>query len=143
LLLHVTSLPSPYGIGDLGASAFSWIDRLHDAAQGWWQASPLGPTDYGNSPYQSMSSCAGNALLISPGRFREGYHRSLDLVLHHRRVFLVRFFAACLGSLALLIPWLGQDFFPSIDAGSFKMHLRGPTGMRIENTAFLCDLVEN
>ncbi len=67
LLLHVTSLPSPYGIGDLGSSAFSWIDRLHDAGQAWWQALPLGPTGYGNSPYQSMSSFAGNALLISPG----------------------------------------------------------------------------
>ena len=66
LLLHVTSLPSPYGIGDLGSSAFSWVDRLHDADQGWWQALPLGPTGYGNSPYQSMSSFAGNAVLISP-----------------------------------------------------------------------------
>src|ERR1700679_2961602 len=66
LLLHVTSLPSPYGIGDLGSSAFSWLDRLHDAGQGWWQALPLGPTGYGNSPYQSLSSFAGNALLISP-----------------------------------------------------------------------------
>jgi len=51
LLLHVTSLPSPYGVGDLGASAFSWIDRLHDAGLAWWQALPLGPTGYGNSPY--------------------------------------------------------------------------------------------
>jgi len=67
LLLHVTSLPSPYGIGDLGSSAFSWIDRLHDAGQSWWQSLPLGPTGYGNSPYQPMSSFAGNALLISPG----------------------------------------------------------------------------
>jgi len=67
LLLHVTSLPSPYGVGDLGSSAFSWIDRLHDAGLAWWQALPLGPTGYGNSPYQSMSSFAGNALLISPG----------------------------------------------------------------------------
>jgi multidrug efflux pump subunit AcrB len=75
-------------------------------------------------------------------RFREGYHRLLELCLHHRRAFLVAFFAACLGSLAILIPWLGQDFFPSVDAGSFKLHLRGPTGMRIEDTAFLCDLVE-
>jgi 4-alpha-glucanotransferase len=66
LLLHVTSLPSRYGIGDLGPSAFSWIDRLHDAGQGWWQALPLGPTGYGNSPYQSLSSFAGNGLLISP-----------------------------------------------------------------------------
>src|SRR5712692_1385821 len=67
LLLHVTSLPSPYGIGDLGSSAFSWVDRLHDAGQRWWQSLPLGPTGYGNSPYQSMSSFAGNAMLISPG----------------------------------------------------------------------------
>jgi 4-alpha-glucanotransferase len=68
LLLHVTSLPSPYGIGDLGSSSFSWIDRLHDAGLAWWQALPLGPTGYGNSPYQPMSSFAGNTLLISPER---------------------------------------------------------------------------
>ncbi|HWS96003.1 MAG TPA: 4-alpha-glucanotransferase, partial [Candidatus Methylomirabilis sp.] len=66
ILLHVTSLPSPYGSGDLGPSAFSWVDRLHDTGQGWWQALPLGPTGYGNSPYQSLSSFAGNGLLISP-----------------------------------------------------------------------------
>src|ERR1700691_4761792 len=67
LLLHVTSLPSPYGVGDLGSSAFSWIDRLHDAGQRWWQALPLGPTGYGNSPYQSISSFAGDPLRIRPG----------------------------------------------------------------------------
>ena len=67
LLLHVTSLPSPYGIGDLGSSAVSWVDHLQYAGQRWWQALPLGPTGYGNSPYQSMSSFAGNAMLISPG----------------------------------------------------------------------------
>src|ERR1035438_8951165 len=66
LLLHVTSLPSPYGIGDLGPEAFAWIDRLHDADQRCWQALPLGPTGYGNSPYQPLSSFAGNALIISP-----------------------------------------------------------------------------
>ena len=66
LLLHVTSLPSVYGIGDLGPEAFAWIDRLHDAGQTWWQALPLGPTGYGNSPYQPLSSFAGNALIISP-----------------------------------------------------------------------------
>jgi multidrug efflux pump subunit AcrB len=76
-------------------------------------------------------------------RFRERYHHLLELCLHHRSAFLAVFFAACLGSLALIVPWLGQDFFPSVDAGSFKLHLRGPTGMRIEDTAFLCDLVEN
>jgi 4-alpha-glucanotransferase len=66
VLLHVTSLPSPYGIGDVGPSSLAWIDRLHEAGQTWWQALPLGPTGYGNSPYQSLSSFAGNGLLISP-----------------------------------------------------------------------------
>ena len=66
LLLHVTSLPSPYGIGDLGPSALSWIDRLAQTGQRWWQMLPLGPTGYGNSPYQPISSFAGNEMLISP-----------------------------------------------------------------------------
>jgi 4-alpha-glucanotransferase len=66
LLLHVTSLPSPYGIGDLGPAALTWIDRLALAGQSWWQMLPLGPTGYGNSPYQSLSSFAANELLISP-----------------------------------------------------------------------------
>jgi len=66
LLLHVTSLPGPYGIGDVGPAALSWIDRLAHAGQSWWQSLPLGPTGYGNSPYQSLSSFAGNELLISP-----------------------------------------------------------------------------
>jgi 4-alpha-glucanotransferase len=66
LLLHVTSLPSPYGVGDVGPAASSWIDRLAQAGQSWWQMLPLGPTGYGNSPYQSGSSFAGNELFISP-----------------------------------------------------------------------------
>jgi 4-alpha-glucanotransferase len=66
LLLHVTSLPSPYGVGDVGPTALSWIDRLAQAGQSWWQMLPLGPTGYGNSPYQSVSSFAGNELFISP-----------------------------------------------------------------------------
>jgi 4-alpha-glucanotransferase len=66
ILLHVTSLPSAYGIGDLGPAAFAWVDRLHDAGQGWWQVLPLGPTGAGDSPYQPLSSFAGNELLISP-----------------------------------------------------------------------------
>ena len=66
LLLHVTSLPSPYGIGDVGPAALSWIDRLAQAGQSWWQMLPLGPTGYGNSPFQPVSSFARNELLISP-----------------------------------------------------------------------------
>jgi 4-alpha-glucanotransferase len=66
ILLHFTSLPSPYGIGDLGPAAFQWVDRLRDAGQAWWQVLPLGATGYGNSPYQPLSSFAGNWLLVSP-----------------------------------------------------------------------------
>ena len=75
-------------------------------------------------------------------RFRHSYRGLLEICLHHRRVFLIAFFASSLGSLAILIPWLGRDFFPSVDSGTFKLHMRAPTGMRIEETANLCDLVE-
>jgi len=75
-------------------------------------------------------------------RFRHSYRGLLEICLRHRSAFLIAFFASCLGSLAILIPWLGRDFFPSVDSGSFKLHLRAPTGMRIEETANLCDLVE-
>ena len=66
VLLHVTSLPSPYGIGDVGPAALAWIDRLHEARQSVWQALPVGPAGDGDSPYQPLSSFAGNPLLISP-----------------------------------------------------------------------------
>jgi multidrug efflux pump subunit AcrB len=75
-------------------------------------------------------------------KFHHSYHNLLEVSLQHRGVFLIGFFVCCLGSLAILIPWLGQDFFPSVDSGSFKLHMRAPTGMRIEETANLCDLVE-
>ncbi|MCU1338132.1 MAG: 4-alpha-glucanotransferase [Bryobacterales bacterium] len=79
VLLHVTSLPSRYGIGDLGPAAFRWIDRLSDSGQSWWQALPLGPTGYANSPYQALSSFAGNWLLISPDALIEdGLLRATD-----------------------------------------------------------------
>jgi multidrug efflux pump subunit AcrB len=74
--------------------------------------------------------------------FRKSYRGVLEFCLHHRGAFLITFFAASLGSLAILIPWLGRDFFPSVDSGTFKLHMRAPTGMRIEETANLCDLVE-
>jgi 4-alpha-glucanotransferase len=80
VLLHVTSLPSPYGIGDVGPAARAWIDRLHEAGQTWWQALPLGPTGFANSPYQSLSSFAGNWLLISPDDLiADGLLRASDI----------------------------------------------------------------
>src|SRR3954451_4253437 len=66
LLLHPTSLPSRFGIGDLGPASRTFLDVLCETGQRWWQMLPLGPTGYGNSPYQSYSSYAGNPLLISP-----------------------------------------------------------------------------
>ena len=75
-------------------------------------------------------------------KFRIGYRRLLQGCIKHRRVFALCFLAACVGSFALL-PWVGQDFFPSVDAGQFKLHIRAPTGTRIEETAALCDRVEN
>jgi multidrug efflux pump subunit AcrB len=75
-------------------------------------------------------------------RLRDRYHNLLQSCLQHRRIFLIGFLALCVASLIVLIPWLGQDFFPSVDSGQFKLHMRAPTGTRIEETARLCDLVE-
>jgi 4-alpha-glucanotransferase len=64
ILLHVTSLPGPHGVGDLGPAAYRWIDQLARAKQQWWQILPLGPTGYADSPYQCFSAFAGNPNLI-------------------------------------------------------------------------------
>jgi len=66
VLMHVTSLPGPYGIGDLGPGAHAWIDALAGAGQRWWQVLPLGPPGAGDSPYQCFSAFAGSPDLISP-----------------------------------------------------------------------------
>jgi 4-alpha-glucanotransferase len=71
VLLHPTSLPGGVGIGDLGPSCFEFIDLLASAKQRLWQVLPLGPTGYGDSPYQCFSAFAGNTLLISPERLIE------------------------------------------------------------------------
>jgi len=68
ILLHPTSLPSRYGIGDLGDEAFRWVDFLASANQKLWQILPLGPTGFGDSPYQCFSAFAGNPFLISPDK---------------------------------------------------------------------------
>jgi CzcA family heavy metal efflux pump len=75
-------------------------------------------------------------------KFRERYHGFLEICIHHRVLFTFCFLGCCLLSLAL-IPLLGQDFFPSVDSGEFKLHLRAPTGTRIEETAALCDRVDD
>lgn len=71
ILLHPTSLPSPYGIGDLGEDAYEFVDFLEKAGQHLWQMLPLNPTGYGDSPYQSFSAFAGQPLLICPAHLKE------------------------------------------------------------------------
>src|SRR5512140_1780207 len=80
ILLHPTSLPGRYGIGDLGDEARRFADFLRDAGQTIWQVLPINPTGYGDSPYQSFSAFAGNPLLISLDELRErGYLAEADL----------------------------------------------------------------
>lgn len=71
VLLHISSLPSPYGIGTLGREAYAFVDFLHRAGQRYWQILPVGPTGYGDSPYQSFSSFAGNPYFIDPEMLRQ------------------------------------------------------------------------
>lgn len=80
ILLHPTSLPGPYGIGDLGPEAYQWIDFLAESQCTLWQVLPLGPTGYGDSPYQCFSAFAGNPYLVSPFLlYEEGLLQTNDL----------------------------------------------------------------
>ncbi len=71
ILMPVSSLPSPYGIGTLGKAAYEFVDFLADAGQRWWQMLPVGPTSYGDSPYQSFSTYAGNPYFVDLDMLRE------------------------------------------------------------------------
>ena len=64
ILMHITSLPGPYGLGTMGKAAYDFVDFLAAAGQSLWQILPLNPTGYGDSPYQSCSAFAGNEYLI-------------------------------------------------------------------------------
>jgi multidrug efflux pump subunit AcrB len=75
-------------------------------------------------------------------KFRHGYRGLLEMCIAHSMLFMIVFFVFCIGSAVFLYPFLGQDFFPSVDAGQFKLHMRARTGTRIEETARLCDEVE-
>jgi multidrug efflux pump subunit AcrB len=75
-------------------------------------------------------------------KLRDGYHRLLETCVCHDRIFVTCFFGACLLSFVLL-PMVGQDFFPTVDSGEFKLHLRAPTGTRIEETAAICERVDD
>ena len=76
ILLHPTSLPGRFGIGDLGDAAYQFVDFLAAAGQSYWQVLPLSPTGYADSPYQTLSAFAGNPMLISPEKLVETGHLS-------------------------------------------------------------------
>ena len=76
ILMHPTSLPGRFGIGDLGDAAYDFVDFLAAAGQSYWQVLPLSPTGYGDSPYQGLSAFAGNPMLISPQKLVEAGHLS-------------------------------------------------------------------
>ena len=78
ILMHPTSLPGRFGIGDLGDEAYRFVDFLVAAGQTYWQVLPLSPTGYGDSPYQGLSAFAGNPMLISPQKLVEAGHLSAD-----------------------------------------------------------------
>ncbi|HSR33427.1 MAG TPA: 4-alpha-glucanotransferase [Anaerolineae bacterium] len=76
ILMHPTSLPGRFGIGDLGDEAYRFVDFLVSAGQTYWQVLPLSPTGYGDSPYQGLSAFAGNPMLISPEKLVAAGHLS-------------------------------------------------------------------
>ena len=81
LLLHITSLPGRFGIGDLGPGAYDFVNFMAYAHQRYWQVLPLVPVGYGYSPYASPSTFAGNPILISPERLKDaGYLDEADLI---------------------------------------------------------------
>lgn len=99
VLLHPTSLPGSFGIGDLGPQAHRWIDFLSRSGCGLWQVLPLGPTGYGDSPYQSFSAFAGNPYLISPQLLLE------DGLLHSNDLLGMPDFPPGKVEFGKLIPW--------------------------------------
>ena len=105
ILLHISSLPSPYGIGTLGRQAYAFVERLAAANQRYWQVLPLGPTGYGDSPYQSFSAFAGNPYfidleaLIDDGLLDAAAVGSIDWGNEPGRVSFERIYAARFGVL--------------------------------------------
>jgi len=135
ILLHPTSLAGPYGIGDLGSQAYRFVDWLSSARCSLWQVLPLGPTGYGDSPYQCFSAFAGNPYLISPDvLFKEGLLTQAELLDRPE-------FPASRVNFGLLIPWklsLLQKAFQRYQSAP-KQFRQAFDYFRAENTAWLDD----
>lgn len=111
LLLHLSSLPSPYGIGNLGAGAHHFLDFLQAAGQSLWQMLPIHPTGYGHSPYSALSSFAGNPLFIDPDELvRQGDLRSQEAIPWNRTA-LETDYEHALCCLNALLPGGAHTFF--------------------------------
>jgi 4-alpha-glucanotransferase len=136
ILLHPSSLPGPYGVGDLGTPAYRFLDWLSDSGCRLWQILPLGPTGYGDSPYQCFSAFAGNPYLISPDLLiRDGLLVESDLA-------GIPDFSASRINFGQLIPWklslLGRAFakFQQADSVDLREEL---AVFRAENSEWLED----
>ncbi|MDZ7378917.1 MAG: 4-alpha-glucanotransferase [candidate division KSB1 bacterium] len=117
VILHPTSLPGPFGIGDLGEAAYAFVDWLAQAGQSYWQVLPLSPTGYGDSPYQGLTAFAGNPLLISPARLvAEGLLSPRDLA-------SVPHFPPDRVDFGRLIPWKTELL--ALAYSNFKAHASG------------------
>lgn len=136
VLLHPTSLPGPYGIGDLGPAAYRWVDFLASSGTGLWQILPLGPTGYGDSPYQSFSAFAGNPSLVSPEKLMEvGLLEPEDLKVPPA-------FSESKVDFGAVIPWkrelLGRAF-ERFEAGASAGIRAGLETFEAENQSWLSD----
>jgi 4-alpha-glucanotransferase len=116
ILLHPTSLPNSFGIGDLGPSAYRFIDWLVAAGQKLWQVLPLGPTGYGDSPYQAFSAFAGNPMLISPEwLLQQGF-------LNETQVAAAPLFPADRVDFGAVIPWKNGLLRQAFDTFATQSH---------------------
>ncbi|HEX9372709.1 MAG TPA: 4-alpha-glucanotransferase, partial [Roseiflexaceae bacterium] len=136
ILLHPTSLPGRWGIGDLGDAAYAFVDFLHAAGQQLWQVMPLGPTGYGDSPYQGFSAFAGNPLLISLDQLRQ------EKLLEPQNLSGVPAFSGARVDYGALIPWklaVLRRSFERFKAAATRAQRLALADFRAEQRAWLAD----
>ncbi len=136
ILLHPTSLPGPYGIGDIGPQAYRWIEYLSKTGCSLWQVLPLGPTGYGDSPYQCFSAFAGNFYLVSPELLLEEDLLKPEDLIGAEKFPLERV------DYGAIIPWklaLLERAFDRFQAGSFPALKMELAQFQADNSGWLDD----